>query len=111
MHQGQPPDPGSQVICKQRIEVVGNQQAGFVKKKEEEKPDVVFCIETGSFVEQEPHPFHPIWSRFQRKALFSPPSDKQHIESHLHQRIANPVHALVGGKVVGYGDDYTFQGL
>jgi hypothetical protein len=45
----------------------------------------------------------------QRKALFSLPSNEQHIESHLHQCIANPVHALVGGKVVGDGDDYTFQ--
>ena len=82
-----------------------------MKKKEEEKTDVVFCIEAVTFAEQKPHPFHPVLPRFQRKALFSPPSDEQHIESHLHQCIANPVHALVGGKVVGYGDDYTFQGL
>jgi hypothetical protein len=63
-----------------------------------------------TFAEQKPHPFHPVLPRFQRKALFSPPSDEQHIESHFHQRIANPVNTLVGGKVIGDGDDYTFQG-
>jgi UDP-N-acetylmuramate dehydrogenase len=81
-----------------------------VKKKEEKKTNVVICVETGTFTEHKPHPFHPVLPRFQRKALFSPPSDEQHIESHFHQCIANPVHTLVGDKIIGDGDDYMFQG-
>jgi hypothetical protein len=82
-----------------------------VKKKEEKKTDVVFCIEKGAFAEQEAHPFHRVLPLFKRKALVSLSSDKQYIKPHFHQRIANPVHTLVSGKIIGYRDDYTFQSL
>jgi hypothetical protein len=36
-------------------------------------------------------------------------SGKKYIKSHLNQCVANPVNALVGGKIVGDGDNYAFQ--
>jgi hypothetical protein len=110
MHQGKAPDPGSKIICKQGVEVVGNKQMGLSKKKKEKKSNVIFGIETGAFTEYQVHPLYAVPSWFQGKAPLPFPSYKQNIESHIHQGIANPVYALVGGKVVGDRDDYTFQG-
>jgi UDP-N-acetylmuramate dehydrogenase len=80
-----------------------------MKKKKEEETDIVFCIKARTCIEQEPHSFHPVLPWFQREALLSYSSNKKYIESHLHQCVANPVNALVGGKIVGNGDNYAFQ--
>ncbi len=80
-----------------------------MKKKKEKKTNIVLCIKKRTFIEKKPHSFCPVLSRFQLETLLSYSSNKKYIESHLHQCVANPVNALVGGKIVGYGDNYAFQ--
>jgi len=109
MYQGQTPDPRSQEISQERIEIIGDQHTGLVNKEKEKQPDIVFSIETRALIEQEPNPFHPVLPWFQGKAHLSPPAYEQYIKPHFYQCIANPVHALIGGKVIGDGNNYTFQ--
>jgi UDP-N-acetylmuramate dehydrogenase len=80
-----------------------------MKQKEQKKTDIVFCIKARPFPEQEAHSFHPVLPRFKRKTMLSYSSNKKYIESLLNQCIANPVNALVGGKIIGDGNNYAFQ--
>ena len=80
-----------------------------MEEDKKEKTKVVFSIKQGALAEDKPHPFHAVLAGFQNKTLLTSSSDQEDIKPHFHQRNAYPVHALISGKVVGDGNNYTFQ--